>query len=85
MSINTELPLFCKHFIDSLKSNSTIAIAGNNVIIEVQLKIGTGLLMNCRLEIDTSVSVVEAPLDYRLILKMFIKQLFDAKEAQIDE
>ena len=85
MSINTELPLFCKHFIDSLKSNSTIAIAGNNVIIEVQLKIGTGLLMNCRLEIDTSGSVVEAPRDYSLILKLFIKQLFDAKKAQLDE
>lgn len=55
------------------------------ILIEVQLKIGTGLLMNCTFLIDTSISVDATPNDYKMILKMFLKQLFDAKEAQIEE
>lgn len=53
--------------------------------MEVELAIGDGLVMNCNIEIESRISLEESQKDYTTILKMFLKQLFEAKEAQIDK
>ena len=47
MSINTELKVFAQHFANNLKENSSIFLKDDEMKIEIELKIGQGLTMNC--------------------------------------
>lgn len=51
----------------------------------MELVIGDGLEMNCSFEVENCIKSQDAPEDYRIIMKMFLRQLFDAKESQIEE
>ncbi len=51
----------------------------------MEIVIGDGLEMNCSFQVENCINSQETPQDYRIIMKMFLRQLFDAKESQIEE
>lgn len=79
MSINTELIIFCQHFAKNLKEKSKLQVESDNITVEIELTIGEGLLMTCSFEVDSTIKLNETPHDYKIIMKMFMKQLFEAK------
>lgn len=40
--------------------------------------------MTCELNIAARISSEEKPQDYKMVMKIFLKQLYEAKEDQID-
>lgn len=41
--------------------------------------------MTYKLTMENYLGLEESPNDYKVVLKIFIKQLFEAKESQIEE
>lgn len=85
MSINTELPVFCNHLVKNLKDKSKLKIQDEVVIVEIELVIGEGLVMNCSFEVESCIHNEQTPNDYKMIMRMFLKQLYEAKQAQIEQ
>lgn len=85
MSINTDLLVFSRHFVKNLKEKSKLRVDNGEMVVEIELVIGEGLVMTCSFEVENCINSEEAPNDYKIIMKLFLKQLFDAKDAQIDE
>ena len=54
-------------------------------MIEVDLALGDGLVMNCKIDIPNQIKLSDSEKDFTTMLKIFLKQLYEAKEAQIDK
>lgn len=52
---------------------------GDLLQVIIELEIGEGLVMNCVVHIENKVSLAEGEHGFRMILKLFFKQLYEAK------
>ena len=84
MHITTGLDSFALHFGTNLRDNSQVGVDGEEITIEIALKIGEGIQMKCLVTLDNCIKSSESPHDYKMVLRNFLKQLYEAKEHQIE-
>ena len=70
-----------EHLARGIRENAFIIQMGPPKL-KVQLKISNGLIMKCSLALHTRITAQDKPEAFRLTLKVFGKQLFEAKDDQ---
>ena len=55
------------------------------MVVEIDMNIGKGITMKCNFKIESSIEANELRNDFKMVLRSFLKQLYEAKEKQIDE
>lgn len=84
MNVKTKLDIFARHFVEAFRNGPKIEGLEPNARLKLQIKISEGLIINCPLTFSISIKANENPEEYKQLIRSFFKQLYEAKDSQIE-
>jgi hypothetical protein len=79
LKIKTSNKVFIDHLIYGFRENCKIVLLEPQATLMVRMKISDGLVMNSTIKLDSHVNIDRNLANFKLLLKLFGKQLFEAK------